>query len=99
MVSHELIDEDYNAMEENSKNPGTIIIENPVSIGYFKFDEWKPGESIRLVNNEDYWDEPALLDSVVFKVVKEDLTRVAEIETGESHIAEPLSPSDVAQIE
>src|SRR5690625_110899 len=99
MVSPDIIEEDYEAMEEDSKDPGTIINEKPVGTGYFKFDEWEPGEHIRLVNNEDYWDEPALLDSVVFKVVKEDLTRVAEIETGESHISDPLSPSDVAQIE
>src|SRR5690625_3219988 len=99
MVSLDLIEEDYKAMEEDSKDAGTIINEKPVGTGYFKFDEWKPGEYIRLANNEDYWDEPALLDTVVFKVVKEDLTRVAEIETGDSHIADPLSPSDVAQIE
>src|SRR5690625_7789286 len=99
MVSLDLIEEDYKAMEEDTKDSGTIINENAVGTGYFKFDEWKPGESIRLVNNEDYWDEPALLDSVDFKGVKEDLTRVAEIETGDSHISDPLSPSDVAQIE
>src|SRR5699024_5243168 len=60
---------------------------------------WKSGESIRLVRNEDYWGDNALLDSVLFKVVSEDLTRVAELETGESHIADPLSPSDYDQID
>src|SRR5690625_6250523 len=88
MVSPDIIEEDYEAMEEDSKDPGTIINEKPVGTGYFKFDEWEPGEHIRLVNNEDYWDEPALLDSVVFKVVKEDLTRVAEIERSEEHTSE-----------
>src|SRR5699024_6451580 len=68
-------------------------------LGYFVFDEWKSGESIRLVRNEDYWGDNALLDSVLFKVVSEDLTRVAELETGESHIADPLSPSDYDQID
>lgn len=99
MVSLDIIEEDYEAMEEDSKDPGTIINEKPIGTSYFKFDEWEPGEYVRLVRNDDYWDDPALLDSVVFKVVKEDLTRVAEIETGESHISDPLSPSDVAQIE
>lgn len=49
--------------------------------------------------NEDYWDGTALLDSVTFKVVSEDLTRIAELNTGDSHISTPLSPSDVAQVE
>lgn len=98
MVSLEVIEEDYAAMEEGEE-PGSVINENPVGTGYFKFEEWQPGQHVRLVKNEDYWGEPAKLDSVTFKVVGEDLTRVAELETGDSHISNPLSPSDVAQVE
>ncbi len=98
MVSLEVIDEDYAAMEDGS-DPGTIVNENPVGTGYFVFDEWKSGESIRLIRNEDYWGENALLDSVLYKIVSEDLTRVAELETGDSHISDPLSPSDFDQID
>lgn len=67
--------------------------------GFFKFEEWVPGQHIKLVRNDDYWGEPVKLDSVTFKVVSEDLTRVAELRTGDSHISDPLSPSDVAEIE
>ncbi|WP_164217736.1 glutathione ABC transporter substrate-binding protein [Virgibacillus sp. YIM 98842] len=98
MVSPDLIDEDYQAME-NGDEPGTVINENPIGTGYFKFDEWVPGEYVRLTRNDDYWEEPAKLDSVTFKVTSEDLTRVAELQTGDSHITNPLSPSDVEQIE
>lgn len=97
MVSLDLIEEDYAAMEDG-KDPGSVINENPVGTGYFKFDEWAPGEYIRLVRNDDYWDDPALLDSVTFKVVSEDGTRIAEITTGDSHISNPVSPSDVDQV-
>lgn len=98
MVSLDLIEEDYAAMEDG-KDPGAVINENPVGTGYFKFDEWQPGEYVRLVRNDDYWGEPALLDSVTFKVVKEDGTRIAEIMTGDSHISNPISPSDFDQID
>jgi len=98
MVSLEQIEADYAAMEEGEE-PGAVINENPIGTGFFKFDEWEPGQHVRLVKNEDYWGEPALLDSVTFKVVGEDLTRVAELETGDTHISDPLSPSDVAQVE
>ncbi|WP_163969415.1 glutathione ABC transporter substrate-binding protein [Oceanobacillus halotolerans] len=98
MVSLEQIEADYAAMEEGEE-PGSVINENPIGTGYFVFDEWQPGEYIRLVKNEDYWNGSAKLDSVTFKVIAEDLTRVAELETGDSHISNPLSPSDVAQIE
>lgn len=98
MVSMNSIEEDYAAMDDG-KDPGSVVNENPVGTGYFVFDEWKSGESIRLVRNEEYWGENALLDSVLFKVVSEDLTRVAELETGDSHISDPLSPSDFDQID
>ncbi|MEC5424123.1 glutathione ABC transporter substrate-binding protein [Virgibacillus sp. C22-A2] len=98
MVALEQIEADFAAMEDG-KDPGSVINENPIGTGYFKFDEWEPGEFVRIVKNEDYWDGSALLDSVTFKVVGEDLTRVAEVTTGDSHIGSPLSPSDVEQIE
>lgn len=98
MVSKKQIEEDYAAMEEGEE-PGSVINENPIGTGYFKFDEWVSGEYVRVVNNEDYWNGEALLDSVTFKVVSEDLTRMAELETGDSHISNPVSPSDLDQIE
>ena len=98
MISLEQIEADYAAMEEGA-DPGSVINEKPIGTGYFKFDEWSPGQYIRLVKNEDYWDGAALLDSVTFKVVPEDLTRIAELNTGDSHVTNQLSSSDVAQIE
>ncbi|GAF67152.1 ABC transporter substrate-binding protein [Bacillus sp. TS-2] len=99
MISKDVIDEDYAAMEDGEE-PGTIINEKPTGTGYFKFDYWNPGQEIRLVRNDDYWDDnKAKLDSVIFKVVPEDLTRIAELETGGAHITDPLSPSDVARVE
>ncbi|WP_068675016.1 glutathione ABC transporter substrate-binding protein [Oceanobacillus sp. Castelsardo] len=98
MMSKELIKEDYAAMEEGEQ-PGTVINAKPNGTGPFKFEERKHGQSITLVNNENYWGEPALLDSVTFKVVPEDLTRISELTTGNAHISTPLSPSDVAQVE
>ncbi|WP_100011518.1 glutathione ABC transporter substrate-binding protein [Lentibacillus sediminis] len=98
MVSPEQIEADYAAMEEGNE-PGSVINQTPIGTGYFKFDEWVPGQHVRLVKNEDYWNGQAKLDSVTFKVVPEDLTRIAELETGTSHISNPLSPSDVERIE
>lgn len=98
MISKKQIEEDYEAMEEG-KEPGTVINENPIGTGYFKLETWIPGESIELVRNDDYWNGEALLDSVTFKVIDEDLTRVAEVETGTSHVTDPLSPSDIEQME
>lgn len=99
MVSLEQIEADYEAMEAGEE-PGSVVNSHPMGTGYFKFEEWSPGQQIVLSNNEDYWgEEPAKLDSVTFKVVPEDLTRLAELETGDSHITNPLNPSDIEKME
>ena len=98
MVSLEQIEADFAAMEDGEE-PGSVINANPIGTGFFKFESWSPGSEVVLVNNEDYWGEPAKLDSVTFKVVSEGGTRVAELETGASHIANDVSPNDVPRIE
>lgn len=98
IVSPATIDADYAAMKEG-KNPGAVISEKPVGTGFFKFDKWTPGNEIVLVKNEDYWSTPVHLDSVTFKVIPESGTRVAELETGYSHLIEPVQPSEVSGIE
>ncbi|MEK4299879.1 glutathione ABC transporter substrate-binding protein [Oceanobacillus sp. FSL W8-0428] len=98
IISPKQIEEDYAAMEDG-ENPGSVINAHPIGTGYFTFDEWASGQYIRLVKNEDYWDGAAKLDSVTFKVVPEDLTRLAELQTGDSHVSNPLSSSDIGQVE
>lgn len=98
MISGELIEKDYAAMEDGEE-PGSVINAEPVGTGPFVFDSWTPGEEIKLVRNDDYWGEPAHLDSITFKVVPEDSTRIADLETEAAHITDPLSPSDVSRIE
>lgn len=98
IMSAELIEEDYAAMEEGS-DPGTVINENPVGTGPFAFESWEPGEEIVLVRNDDYWDGAPALDSITFRVVPEGSTRLADLETGTVHISDPISPSDISRVE
>ncbi|WP_413377061.1 glutathione ABC transporter substrate-binding protein [Alkalihalobacillus sp. 1P02AB] len=98
MISKELIDADYAAMEEG-RDPGAVINEGPIGTGYFKFENWNPGQEINLTRNEDYWGEKAKLDGVTFRVVSEPGTRLANLQTGDAHISHPIIPSDVAQVE
>ncbi|SIT88962.1 glutathione ABC transporter substrate-binding protein [Edaphobacillus lindanitolerans] len=97
MISPKAIDEDYAAMKEG-KDPGSVISAHPVGTGYFKFESWNPGSEIKLVKNEDYWNGPAKVDSVTFKVVPESATRAADLETGNAHIIDPVQPNEVDQI-
>ncbi|MDQ0337943.1 peptide/nickel transport system substrate-binding protein [Caldalkalibacillus uzonensis] len=84
---------------EAEKNGETTIATNPVGTGPFVLERWEPGQEIVLKKNENYWGEPPKLDSITFMVVPEDSTRLAMLETGEIHIAEPVQPSDVSRVE
>ncbi|SEJ74958.1 peptide/nickel transport system substrate-binding protein [Bhargavaea ginsengi] len=98
IISPKLIDEDYAAME-NGEEPGSAINQHPVGTGFFKFESWDPGVAVKLAKNEDYWNDAPKVDSVTFKVIPESATRLAELETGNAHIIDPLQPNEVAQIE
>lgn len=98
MISKEVIDADYAGMEKGG-NPLTEVNENPVGTGFFKFEEIAEGDHVTLVRNEEYWGEPAKPESVTFKAVPEDGTRIAELSTGDADLIYPVNPSDVARID
>jgi peptide/nickel transport system substrate-binding protein len=98
IISEEAIKKDYAEMAAGNK-PGTFLSQNPVGTGFFRLDYWEPGNEARLVRNEDYWGDKALLNSVLWKVVPENQTRIAELETGHAHIADPIQPSDKNYVE
>ncbi|UTR09169.1 glutathione ABC transporter substrate-binding protein [Evansella sp. LMS18] len=98
MISLEAIEADYEEME-NGGQPGDYINENPIGTGFFKFESWATGDEVVLTKNEDYWGEPAQVDSVTFKVLGEDQTRVGELISGGAHIIDPVSPSDLSMVE
>ncbi|AOV06921.1 glutathione ABC transporter substrate-binding protein [Sporosarcina ureilytica] len=97
MISPKAIEADYEAIK-NGQKPGTAISENPVGTGHFKFESWTPGEEVKLVKNDDYWGEGALVDTVTFKIVPESGTRNADLERGFVHIVDPVQPNEVPQL-
>ncbi|WP_026581775.1 glutathione ABC transporter substrate-binding protein [Bacillus sp. J33] len=78
---------------------GKKIIQEPVGTGPFVFESWTPGKEIVFNKNEKYWGAEPKLDKVLFKVVPEETTRISMLETGEAHIAEPLSVTMMDTVE
>ncbi|WP_306009919.1 glutathione ABC transporter substrate-binding protein [Bacillus sp. MMSF_3328] len=78
---------------------GEEIGQNPVGTGPFTLKEWKPGQEIVLEQFADYWGDKPSVETVTYKVVPEDSTRIAMVETGEAHIAEPVPVNEVERIE
>lgn len=98
MISLESINKDYEAIK-NGGEPFKVVNEDPVGTGYFKYEKRANGEYVKLVKNDDYWGEKAKVDSVTFKVVPEDMTRIAELKTGDADIIYPVASTDVKQID
>jgi peptide/nickel transport system substrate-binding protein len=55
----------------------------PVGSGPFKFEEWRTGQSISLVRNEDYHGRKAYLDRVIFRIIPDATTALNALKTGE----------------
>lgn len=98
IMSPDVITEDYAQLEEGG-DVDAYINQNPAGTGPFKFESWNPGAEVVLTKNEDYWGEPAKLNSVTFKVVSEQSARIAELETGASDVADNIGPNNISRVE
>lgn len=56
---------------------------NPIGTGPFKFDEWKQGQHVRLVANDDYFDGRPNFDTITSKIVTDDNAMLAQFEAGD----------------
>lgn len=74
----------------------------PVGSGPFRFGGWRANEQVVLTRNEDFPEAlggPAAADRIVFRVIPEAATRQTELLTGRIHVAFPLAPDQVRQVE
>lgn len=57
----------------------------PIGTGPYMFKEWKGGDRIVVVRNPDYWDHDAKVyfDEIVFRVLPDQQTRFAAVQSGE----------------
>lgn len=110
IMSPKIIEEDYAQLDPSAAedadddevaeegDPDAYINQNPAGTGPFKFKEWVPGSGVTLERFDEYWGDVAKLDSVEFKVVDEQSSRVAELETGASHVADGIGPDNIDRV-
>jgi peptide/nickel transport system substrate-binding protein len=70
-----------------------------IGTGPFKFAEWKAGEYIRVVKNDDYWRGPQYpaIDEIVFTFLPDTNTRLNAMLTGDYQWGQIL-PTQVKQV-
>ena len=72
--------------QKHNESVENIGIE-PVGTGAFAFKEWRNGDRLTMVKNEDYFRGAPALDKVEMRIVPEETSRAIGLETGEAHIA------------
>ncbi len=66
--------------------------------GAYFFDEWKEGEYIRLVRNDDYWGEKGYYKYIEFRFNSDNASRVMALAAGEADFAMDLSSVDMQSL-
>jgi peptide/nickel transport system substrate-binding protein len=75
-----------------------FLAANAIGTGPYMLDNWARDEAVTLTRNPDYWGTPANIDTVVFKVVKEDGARLIEVEAGTADIAVRVPPAEAERL-
>lgn len=72
----------------------------PLGSGPFKFVNWVSGDSVNLERNPNYWEAgKPYLDKLVFKALKDDATRVTNVETGNVDLIMSVPQNQVERLE
>ncbi|HCK19249.1 MAG TPA: ABC transporter substrate-binding protein, partial [Thalassospira sp.] len=80
------------------REDGSDFGRNPVGTGPFKFAEWESNAKVVVVRNDDYWEDPAKLEAVVFRPITDANTRVAELMAGGIDLMVEVPPDSLTQL-
>ena len=70
-----------------------------VGTGPFRFAEWRSGEYIRVVRNDDYWRGPEYpaIDEVVWSFIPDSNTRLNALKAGGHHFGQ-IEPTQIGEV-
>jgi peptide/nickel transport system substrate-binding protein len=75
------------------------LAQRPVGTGPYKFVSWTKGQQVVLEANTDYWQGPPAVQRVVFRIIPEMATQIAEMLAGRVDIIRTVPPEQVPAIE
>lgn len=67
---------------------------NPIGTGAFKFVKWDSGQQIVLEKNPNFFGGAPKIDKIVFKIVPDTNTLIAQLKTGEVQMTDALGTID-----
>ncbi len=78
---------------------GGELVEKPNGTGPYKLVEWLRGDQIIFERNDDFWGEPAIAQTLVFRWGAESAQRLVELQAGTVDGIDNPGPDDFAVIE
>ncbi|MEW6675571.1 MAG: ABC transporter substrate-binding protein [Nitrospirota bacterium] len=72
----------YVVPKEEVERWGPDFSSHPVGTGPFVLKEWLPNRELKLEKREGYFDVPAKVKGIIYRIIPEDLTTVTEFELG-----------------
>lgn len=86
---------DANANEANQET----LLSAPVGTGAYYLDSWNRGDSLVFRRYDDYWGDPAIAETVVFRWATESAARLLELQSGTVDYITNLASDDLAVVE
>jgi peptide/nickel transport system substrate-binding protein len=72
---------------------------HPVGPGPFEFVEWIPGQRMLLRAFDDYWAGRPQVDTLEFRTILDEASRIAALEAGEVDVIHAFSPTELERLE
>ncbi|MBD8869512.1 ABC transporter substrate-binding protein [Nocardioides sp. MJB4] len=72
---------------------------HPTGTGPFQFDSWDRGNRVTLTRFDDYWGEPAKVDTVAVVAIADPKARATAVQNDEVDGADLIGPADIAPLE
>ncbi len=77
----------------------TELLEHPVGTAPYYIDAWNRGDSVVFKRFDDYWGEPAVAETLVFRWATEGAARLLELQAGTVDHIVKLSPDDYEAVQ
>ncbi len=84
---------------EHLEATGGKPLENPIGTGPYMVESWERGNQIVFTRFADYWGDPAMSETLVFRWGTESAQRVLELQSGTVDGIDNPGPDDFATIE
>jgi dipeptide transport system substrate-binding protein len=72
-----------------------MLNQAPIGTGPFTFQAYQKDAVIRYLRNDDYWGEPAGVESLIFAITPDASVRYQKLLAGECHIMAYPNPADI----